>query len=185
MPLAEHDPRPFFHSTVMAVSIHVPLAEHDPPGTPQCRPQRGFNSRAPRGARRSAPPLAVQQSEFQFTCPSRSTTLGRRRHLSPNSFQFTCPSRSTTECLPAETPCSGFQFTCPSRSTTPGVALRRRKGYVSIHVPLAEHDFDENFALVLLIVSIHVPLAEHDLFPGVVLYRVEGFNSRAPRGARL
>ena len=57
-----------------SVSIHVPLAEHDlPSGRPQDRLRR-FNSRAPRGARRRDLPEHRGPSQFQFTCPSRSTT---------------------------------------------------------------------------------------------------------------
>ena len=55
-----------------------------------------------------------------------------------------------------------FQFTCPSRSTTCSGARRTRRAAVSIHVPLAEHDS---------------PLR-------LTSQRPDGFNSRAPRGAR-
>ena len=52
MPLAEHDLAGFKFIRRDPVSIHVPLAEHDP----------GATARA--GA----------AQKFQFTCPSRSTT---------------------------------------------------------------------------------------------------------------
>ena len=58
---------------------------------------------------------------------------------------------------------SAFQFTCPSRSTTNVISWIEAKFEVSIHVPLAEHD--ENAS--------EQACAEY------------GFNSRAPRGARL
>ena len=56
-----------------------------------------------------------------------------------------------------------FQFTCPSRSTTSHVPSALRSERVSIHVPLAEHD---------------------GLLRGLQ-QQLPGFNSRAPRGARL
>ena len=55
---------------------------------------------------------------------------------------------------------------------------------VSIHVPLAEHDAVSRSAVKLEGVSIHVPLAEHDLVRQLHRLGRHGFNSRAPRGAR-
>ena len=101
------------------VSIHVPLAEHDRQGSGFWRSSRSFNSRAPRGAR---PPHVGHFStslKFQFTCPSRSTTVADRDVADDVvGFQFTCPSRSTTGGCRESRPVKGFQFTCPSRSTT-------------------------------------------------------------------
>ena len=104
------------------------------------RPSASFNSRAPRGARPAFNPSGKVTAEFQFTCPSRSTTIvpGFRG----DGFQF--------------------QFTCPSRSTT---GLKRQ-------------------SLQYHFVSIHVPLAEHDAAVGKGVPDFAGFNSRAPRGAR-
>ena len=53
VPLAEHDLCPLMLIMRLRVSIHVPLAEHD--------------------ARQRSQPLGA--SKFQFTCPSRSTTI--------------------------------------------------------------------------------------------------------------
>ena len=55
-----------------------------------------------------------------------------------------------------------FQFTCPSRSTTEWTGGSSRSFVVSIHVPLAEHDY---------------PFFSTSP-------RFQSFNSRAPRGAR-
>ena len=55
-----------------------------------------------------------------------------------------------------------FQFTCPSRSTTNECRIYTADLLVSIHVPLAEHDEDEDEPAAEGDVSIHVPLAEHD-----------------------
>ena len=101
-----------------------------------------------------------------------------------------------------------FQFTCPSRSTTEINWKNALVLVVSIHVPLAEHDssscggsgsvslfqftcpsrsttVSQPATIVLMRVSIHVPLAEHDKHAELVEAYSSGFNSRAPRGARL
>ena len=99
-----------------------------------------------------------------------------------------------------------FQFTCPSRSTTLFLCFIRNFLKVSIHVPLAEHDWwglvqtaDKKVSIHVplaehdrgqlpsqadFLVSIHVPLAEHDLPAMRGHLCAAGFNSRAPRGAR-
>jgi len=51
-------------------------------------------------------------------------------------------------------------------------------------VPLAEHDKDTPAIAAALEVSIHVPLAEHDWQELPYLNPPFCFNSRAPRGAR-
>ena len=184
MPLAEHDLQiPHVH-THHAVSIHVPLAEHDS----------------------SNVPTSVIFLLFQFTCPSRSTTSADHDGVGLREFQFTCPSRSTTGDIALNLLNLEFQFTCPSRSTTSVIHDRQVIAGVSIHVPLAEHDYEPVPGDVIFYVSIHVPLAEHD--PRATLdsghgsvsihvplaehdiyhWRygkyITGFNSRAPRGAR-
>ena len=163
----------------------MPLAEHDIAEEPDINRAPSFNSRAPRGARQAEFPAWLIDFEFQFTCPSRSTTFQLLQGKTTSEFQFTCPSRSTTAgyspqslspgsfnsraprgARPASRPEHGFshefQFTCPSRSTT---FAARRSPYscgVSIHVPLAEHD-----ASLVAVAALPVR-----------------FNSRAPRGAR-
>ena len=166
------------------VSIHVPLAEHDLPPAGVPRAGEGFNSRAPRGARLSRGGNLRRMGEFQFTCPSRSTTSFLAYGDLFALFQFTCPSRSTTVSYPILPVRVKFQFTCPSRSTTcedihagqynqrfnsrAPRGARRVDGLhaaccrVSIHVPLAEHDHGYKFNDIAITVSIHVPLAEHD-----------------------
>ena len=62
-----------------------------------------------------------------------------------------------------------FQFTCPSRSTTCVSAKLMRSVSVSIHVPLAEHDFFLVRLPAGVEVSIHVPLAEHDVLDSLYL----------------
>ena len=101
-----------------AVSIHVPLAEHDRglPGREQRRlsfnsraprgarrglvavdlTARGFNSRAPRGARQGVIARCVIAHSFNSRAPRGARRGGVQRGASPLQFQFTCPSRSTT-----------------------------------------------------------------------------------------
>ena len=74
VPLAEHDHLCLSGAHLHKVSIHVPLAEHDFRQVLQQKGHLCFNSRAPRGARRDKPAHAEPLGEFQFTCPSRSTT---------------------------------------------------------------------------------------------------------------
>ena len=140
MPLAEHDLHRADLVCICYVSIHVPLAEHDWP-------------------------LLCSSS----CCPQ---------------FQFTCPSRSTTSKMIVLTSGYEFQFTCPSRSTTRTLSPYWKFFPVSIHVPLAEHDSVKTPVQFSGVVSIHVPLAEHDRRPGKTQTGMERFNSRAPRGAR-
>jgi len=62
-----------------AVSIHVPLAEHDEILRPAVEECLSFNSRAPRGARLFSIISTFLVIMFQFTCPSRSTTDHQER----------------------------------------------------------------------------------------------------------
>ena len=141
----------------------MPLAEHDhfwlEPGKLSSR----FNSRAPRGARHQAAiidqlqrvsihvPLAehdltnsaprLRRTSFQFTCPSRSTTrLGCRQERTARCFNSRAPRGARQVAQDKAIPVWGFNSRAP-RGARPicadmnGVSL-----YVSIHVPLAEHD---------------------------------------------
>ena len=141
----------------------MPLAEHDLSRIININGHRGFNSRAPRGARPKVKISKMKIDAFQFTCPSRSTTSMTTKssihfavsiHVplaehdrgasSGRHWQGRFNSRAPRGARPATrqrppSP-STFQFTCPSRSTTNGVNHLRINSVVSIHVPLAEHD---------------------------------------------
>ena len=154
---------PRYRQTSRSVSIHVPLAEHD------LRPHYGrgavmsFNSRAPRGARPLFLPDVVLSEEFQFTCPSRSTTCRWTLHQSRQLlFQFTCPSRSTTSGKSLPMPSMSVSIHVPLAEHDPGDHRAGGVPDVSIHVPLAEHDSSKTLFSANVEVSIHVPLAEHD-----------------------
>ena len=100
-------------------------------------------------------------------------------------FNSRAPRGARQEIMKMINAAQKFQFTCPSRSTTGYGHTCIRSGYVSIHVPLAEHDSSISFSSILPQVSIHVPLAEHDVMAMTAINRQSRFNSRAPRGARL
>ena len=146
----------------MLVSIHVPLAEHD--RHPLQRPLLfdSFNSRAPRGARPTARLRSSSLLTFQFTCPSRSTTL-----------DFTGLSHFF-----------GVSIHVPLAEHDAPRRAHNLPTLVSIHVPLAEHDCGGCQPLEPVSVSIHVPLAEHDKTSCPARPSSTSFNSRAPRGAR-
>ena len=168
----------------VSVSIHVPLAEHDVCGRSVHQPD-GVSIHVPLAEHDISPSMS-----FWYTYGFNSRA--------PRGARPTLTGGDTRE--------NPFQFTCPSRSTTKGNINSSKGPWVSIHVPLAEHDFrgkklsemksvsihvplaehDDNAHTVALYktVSIHVPLAEHDPGGGACLLLIAGFNSRAPRGAR-
>ena len=149
----------------------------------------GFNSRAPRGARRPGIRLSQPLWTFQFTRSSRSATdlvtrfdtdslsfnsraprgarpIGRADGLFDDEFQFTRSSRSATSPLmPNASDASEFQFTRSSRSATD---VRYESGQwtcVSIHALLAERDQELLSQRAGRMVSIHALLAERDRRP--------------------
>ena len=140
----------------------MPLAEHDRYETNIPAKYTGFNSRAPRGARRLPRSRSALSSRFQFTCPSRSTT---RQAVAQQSG----------ECVSIHVPLAEHDLGYPTIT---------QNGIVSIHVPLAEHDLPAVKRSGFVRVSIHVPLAEHDSRCRRCVLGFCGFNSRAPRGAR-
>ena len=129
VPLAEHDQRRPFSNPCNTVSIHVPLAEHDQPvGEPRRLPRVSIHvplaehDRAPRGARRADARVLADSRGFNSRAPRGARPLLRANPRTVAEFQFTCPSRSTT--------CVGAVF--------------KLAFVVSIHVPLAEHDFQQD-----------------------------------------
>ena len=103
-------------------------------------PGHRFNSRAPRGARRSSAGTRPGLRGFNSRAP-RGARL-RRSRLSSTSTRFN--SRAPRGARPVAgyilPAVDRFQFTCPSRSTTTYPRGRINLPWVSIHVPLAEHD---------------------------------------------
>ena len=77
-----------------------------------------------------------------------------------------------------------FNPHAPLRSTTPPVQISNARFSISIHVPLAGHDFAQDLDRDVFTISIRVPLAGHDSLPGIAITYVTNFNPRAPCGAR-
>ena len=206
VPLAEHDLYYEQADKEFGVSIHVPLAEHDIICT-ELQMLSTVSIHAPlaeHDLRNSADITRVYQ--FQFTCPSRSTTCfrhlidpgggfnsraprGARLHcctVGPghSCFNSRAPRGARRETAGLPSAHLSFQFTCPSRSTTLALGSGAVCDDVSIHVPLAEHDRKILKSFSGRLVSIHVPLAEHDIRGIIYANQIQSFNSRAPRGAR-
>ena len=162
VPLAEHDFYFMQGGVPSWVSIHVPLAEHDPKLNAVRRADGGFNSRAPRGARPRCSAPSPERRQFQFTCPSRSTTCHTERSQSSCQVSIHVPL--------AEHDVSALPRSSDMR--------------VSIHVPLAEHDGNavQTYGMIYSFNS-RAPRGAR-LRHLDALERVRGFNSRAPRGAR-
>ena len=80
-------------------------------------------------------------SQFQFTCPSRSTTTEYKDFRKQQVVSIHVPlAEHDLKWLISPGVHVSFQFTCPSRSTTVFVPFKFVRINVSIHVPLAEHD---------------------------------------------
>ena len=78
VPLAEHDISQVKLLPKIKVSIHVPLAEHDFCNARYCLGGFGFNSRAPRGARRYSVSKEDHMTSFNSRAPR-----GARRDICP------------------------------------------------------------------------------------------------------
>ena len=144
----------------------------------------GFNSRAPRGARRvlpvCAPPLPVS-----IHAPRVGRDCRRRRAWRSRRFQFTRPAWGATWLAAAAGAAALFQFTRPAWGATAAVRCERAGVGVSIHAPRVGRDAGVHRGRPLRGVSIHAPRVGRDLCGAAGRDAGAGFNSRAPRGARL
>ena len=140
------------------VSIHVPLAEHDLIGVDYLPAVNRFNSRAPRGARRT----------------------GRTHGSGSGSFNSRAPRGARPRYGAGAAASRRFQFTCPSRSTTFWQMPARVSGEVSIHVPLAEHD------VVLVLLDLHLVMfqftcpSRSTTSPVIGIYCITAFQFTCP-----
>ena len=129
----------------LIVSIHAPLAGRD--GLPCARGRqrkafqstrpsrgatsarrlrghllRGFNPRAPRGARRLGLPLVLESLRFQSTRPSRGATGDMARRISlPARFNPRAPRGARRDSRSGRRYWRAFQSTRPSRGATPTI----------------------------------------------------------------
>ena len=168
---------------------------------------RGFNPRAPCGARQDLEDALAEAFEFQSTRPMRGATVPpctcRGRQVfqstrpmrgatlnnididSQERFQSTRPMRGATKVKAAIVSNKQFQSTRPMRGAT---WLRRDLDYlyaVSIHAPHAGRDPFRSASRQGWIVSIHAPHAGRDRTAATMSSGTGCFNPRAPCGARL
>ena len=190
-----------------AVSIHAPHAGRDRAGRRHRCTLCCFNPRAPRGARRGRDGMRKIEQVFQSTRPTRGATPFDDLRGFDERFQSTRPTRGATlgfsrpvapEAVSIHAPHAGrdvpgfidefleygFQSTRPTRGATgnrnslPPILL------VSIHAPHAGRDWDSYDLDRLIEVSIHAPHAGRDHATQRHHPSGNGFNPRAPRGAR-
>ena len=140
VPLAEHDTTTTPGRPMVPVSIHVPLAEHDLVKYTEDDRHIGFNSRAPRGARRSRMYHDSRHERFNSRAPR-----GARRHVAakgarPRRFNSRAPRGARLQCTPSQTDVFFVMIRRPPRSTHRGTPRPYTTLFLSIHVPLAEHD---------------------------------------------
>ena len=139
--------------------------------------RRGFNPRAPCGARRSARWGAYEDLVFQSTRPMRGATKGLVESLEDMMFQSTRPMRGATRSRGVCCPASGC-------FNPRAIWIRRTTSNVSIHAPHAGRDLMDMPQLNAMRVSIHAPHAGRDLRQPPKQWGKSGFNPRAPCGAR-
>jgi len=132
-------------------------------GTRKTRTMLSFNSRAPRGARRSATCPGVRAESVSIHAPR----VGRDYPAGPDG-RWWCK----------------FQFTRPAWGRDDRGGSTRRAGCVSIHAPRVGRDHGRVARPQSYRVSIHAPRVGRDFRRLAMASVFECFNSRAPRGAR-
>ena len=101
------------------VSIHVPLAEHDLRIALKMRLRRGFNSRAPRGARHYQRTQTYATQLVSIHVPLAEHDLDWLLKQLGEEVSIHVPLAEHDGSVPRSTRAGyRFQFTCPSRSTT-------------------------------------------------------------------
>ena len=193
-----------------SISIHVPLAGHDSSPWRRRRGRFEFQSTCPlRGTTIGLILVVAVVVLFQSTCPLRGTTRSRSSPRASAAYfnpRAPCGARPISAPPPPRrsyfnprAPCGArhagcancegrmrFQSTCPLRGTTDaGAMVTPPPSQISIHVPLAGHDYprDDGYSRTDGI-SIHVPLAGHDGCRTSSSRCDSNFNPRAPCGAR-
>ena len=146
--------------------------------------RRGFNPRAPCGARRSARWGAYEDLVFQSTRPMRGATKGFLESLEDMMFQSTRPMRGATRSRGVCCPASGCFNPRAPYGARRSIWIRRTTSNVSIHAPHAGRDLMDMPQLNAMRVSIHAPHAGRDLRQPPKQWGKSGFNPRAPCGAR-
>ena len=100
------------------ISIHVPLAGHDPRRKAVVAAVRHFNPRAPCGARPTSITCYAGEDDFNPRAPCGARHRQYWADIITTIFQSTCPLRGTTSSSSDLTIVRIFQSTCPLRGTT-------------------------------------------------------------------
>ena len=146
------------------VSIHAPRVGRDASNTTIFRYTIGFNPRAPRGARR----------DLMFIL---SIHLWRFNPRAPRGARLNMRQEMLTQ--------AAFQSTRPAWGATRVVAYVPLPPEVSIHAPRVGRDPAKSSPSTFTVVSIHAPRVGRDNNGVYEHLGADGFNPRAPRGARL
>ncbi len=170
----------------LEVSIHAPLAGRDVLAQRADALSKGFNPRAPRGARPAHArvlvgplgvsihaPLAGRDGSvarlgfhdlgFNPRAPRGARLVAESVRLPAKVFQSTRPSRGATCALETRDRMSEFQSTRPSRGATRGRALKvaGRLGF-NPRAPRGARQLPDGLSVGGSLVSIHAPLAGRD-----------------------
>ena len=165
-----------------------------------------FNPRAPRGARRCPWGRGNIPREFQSTRPARGATSGRPPQALTGRVSIHAPREGRDVLGSPPSRWNLFQSTRPARGATITEKHRERDREVSIHAPREGRDLYALAVFRHVRVSIHAPREGRDArVIGIRIdesvfqstrpawgatkvrtraYRNDGFNPRAPRGAR-
>ena len=150
-------------SNQVSVSIHAPREGRDTTRGTSPPARRGFNPRAPRGARRSGKSRQSTVLGFNPRAPR-----GARRHSRQNALIGRL-----------------FQSTRPARGATRTRSLSWPYDHVSIHAPREGRDpANSSFINDLRMFQSTRPARGATGSPSITISDDQGFNPRAPRGAR-
>ena len=152
-----------------------------------CKQNRGdicFNPRAPCGARQAALHHRRRHVRFNPRAPCGARRGACRAIYLAGTFQSTRPMRGATRTDTGQRACTRVSIHAPHAGRDPRPPQGRYHKEVSIHAPHAGRDFVQQSVALDAAVSIHAPRAGRDSKRRNCHNREEGFNPRAPCGAR-
>ena len=169
----------------ISVSIHAPRAGRDLDAPCHRHEHQRFQSTRPvRGATRRTCIVGNSARGFNPRAPCGARPIWVQVLLSCCVFQSTRPVRGATFLAFSSRPiCSRFQSTRPVRGATVHLHRVRQLGQVSIHAPRAGRDVGEAQRLCGVPVSIHAPRAGRDM-DGLHRRVGQGVSIHAPRAGR-
>ena len=167
------------------VSIHAPRAGRDFGRSVGHLRQRCFNPRAPRGARQDAVCNGTGWACFNPRAPRGARRKTASFPSAAESFQSTRPARGATQRSArflAST--RGFNPRAPRGARPASRRSIRRPGAFQSTRPARGATTSRSMPPQIAQVSIHAPRAGRDTPPRRGTGAMQGFNPRAPRGAR-